>query len=223
MMHDVGQAVRTPVKRTMTRRQVTILAAKVRDGIAALGDPLVHAPQPRAYAAERSTEPHHDWELAVDVNMGGFTLPLCAEFVSAYGGAGANARVEQLADLIVARISEASKYRDRLVGRLAKLRTTIAAKLQRDGDGMVLSEFRLKRLPVHDAIRLQYLAFEVLIETLSDALRPCRRRLEAFTLNGFSSEINLCRTKHRERKRVLGRLVAQGAGLEIDAMTDHRP
>lgn len=207
----------TTVAQTLSTELLGRLAARVAVGIEALGDPLVRVPSLEDYDATRRVCESRDQDLAVDVDMGPFVLPLFG-WLSNDGGERDD--VDRLADDIVARVREASRGRVRHATVLGKARTMLEAKVARDGAGMRVLDLRPSRRSAHDTLVGCHLQMQADIELLDDALRPGRRRLVAWKVRDQVAEVNLLLRGQRIRQRTHARLARGGAILEVNRIAE---
>ena len=194
---------------TLDAPQLRMLSAMVADLTDRIGNPGVTPPTAELFEATPFSYAYTIQTLKVDIDTGGFVLPLCAcAFETHTDG---NADLARLAGAIAARIAAASRGRGVIDERLEKARQAAEHAAARIGARVL--EVRLARQPTEQRLAARDRCLEVDIEILDDALRPTVETLLGYTPREFRGAI--AGRGQQQRKRH-----ARRSGLRADDLVE---
>lgn len=207
-------------ERTLTDAQVVRLAAMVKNRLGDLCDPMVRAPLPCDYRAERHWSPHNYHDFAVDIDIGSTVLTLRSENGAGEPMFGASTDLDAMSKQIMMHVLLA-KRDEKGAEILATAFTTCSAKIEQDRSGLELISVRFAPALTDRPARLFNRDLWVRVGMLDNMLLPHVELITGRTVKEIGSELALCSKAQVARRAALERLASSEAGLEIEATAEY--
>ncbi|MBB4155050.1 hypothetical protein GGQ80_002967 [Sphingomonas jinjuensis] len=200
---------------TLSSAHVARVSKLVADAIARIGDPAVTPPVGDDYRVGVHYY-ENEWQtLTVDVDMGGFGLPLCASAFETHTDGEPD--LARLADAVAARVADASRGRPVIARRLAAAHQAAEETATRIGARVLAVRIARNQTDARMSARDHWL--EVELEVLDDALRPSVVKLLGTGPRMLRGAIAPYERKQRLRSRRLASL-STGEVIHVDAVAE---